>query len=61
MNKPPGLFQMFTTTVFPITEIPVIFALLLAHRTSVIVVANVLAPLVALSFLLPIFLYSFDA
>jgi hypothetical protein len=54
LNKFYGAAGAFTTTVFPITEVPVIFALLLAHRTPAVVVVNVLAPLVALSFLLPI-------
>jgi hypothetical protein len=44
----------FTTAVFVIMEVPALLVLILAHRSPLVVALNVLAPLLALSFVVPI-------
>lgn len=49
-----GMAAALTTTTFLIAEVPVLIVLALSHRSPFVVALNVLAPLVALSFVIPI-------
>lgn len=54
LNRFYAVAAAFTTAVFLIMEAPALLVLVLAHRSPLVVALNILAPLVALSFVIPI-------
>lgn len=54
LNKLYATAAASTTAVFLIMEVPVLLVLALAHRSPIVVALNILAPFVALSFVIPI-------
>ena len=54
LNKFYAAAAAFTLAVFLIMEVPAVLVLVLAHRSPLVIALNILAPIVALSFVIPI-------